>query len=122
MVQQHRATPDHLNYGLSPLSQRDEETGGWRKFNNEELHNLYSLPNIIMRIIKLRRVSWAGHVAQMKRRGMHIDFGEKARRKEPLGRHRHRWEDNIKMNLGEMWWGGNDWIHLAQDRDSGGLL
>jgi hypothetical protein len=73
-------------------------------------------------MIKSRRVSWAEHVAHMEKRGMHIGFGGKARRKEPLGRHRHRWEDNIKMNLGEMWWGGKDWICLAQDRDSRGLL
>jgi hypothetical protein len=42
----------------------DEETGGWRKLHNEELHNLYSYPSII-RIIKSRRVRWAGHVARM---------------------------------------------------------
>jgi hypothetical protein len=50
---------------------RDEVTGDWRKLQNEELHNLYYLPNIIRRI-KLRRMRWAGHVAQMGRRGMHI--------------------------------------------------
>jgi hypothetical protein len=43
---------------------RDGVTGGWRKLHNEELHNLYSSPSII-RIIKSRRMRWAGHVAQM---------------------------------------------------------
>jgi hypothetical protein len=48
-------------------------TGGWRKLHNEELHNLYSSPDII-RIIKSRRMRWAGHVARMEMRGMHIAY------------------------------------------------
>jgi hypothetical protein len=52
---------------------RDEIIGGWRKLHNEELHNLYDSPSII-RMIKSRRVIWAGHVARMGRRGMHIGF------------------------------------------------
>jgi hypothetical protein len=54
-------------------SKRDEVIGGWRKLHNEELHNLYSSPNII-RMIKPRRMRWAGHVARVGRRGMHIEF------------------------------------------------
>jgi hypothetical protein len=54
-------------------SKRDEVTGAWRKLDDEELHNLYSSPSVI-RIIKARRMSWAGHVARMGRRGMHIGF------------------------------------------------
>jgi hypothetical protein len=50
-----------------------ELTGGWRKLHNEELHNLYSSPSII-RMIKLRRMRWAGHIARMGRRGMHIGY------------------------------------------------
>jgi hypothetical protein len=50
---------------------RDEVTGGWRKLHNEELHNLYSSPSII-RMIKSRRMRWAGHVALIGGRGMHI--------------------------------------------------
>jgi hypothetical protein len=50
---------------------RDEVMGDWRKQHNEKLHNLYSSTNII-RIIKSRRIRWAGHVARMGRRGMHI--------------------------------------------------
>jgi hypothetical protein len=58
-----------LEYGVWVLRRifgpkRDEETGSWRKLHNEELHNLYSLPNII-RIIKSRRMRWTGHVARM---------------------------------------------------------
>jgi hypothetical protein len=50
---------------------RDEDTGGWRKLHNEELHNLYSSPNIT-RIIKSRRMRWAGHVARTGKKGMHV--------------------------------------------------
>jgi hypothetical protein len=50
---------------------RDEVTGGWRKLHNEELHNLYSCPSII-RVIKSRKMRWAGHVARIGLRGMHI--------------------------------------------------
>jgi hypothetical protein len=63
------------------VPKREEMTGGWRKLHNEELHNLYSSPSII-RMIKSRRMRWAGHVAQMGRRGMHIRFFVKAGRKE----------------------------------------
>jgi hypothetical protein len=52
---------------------RDEVTGGWRKLHNEELHNLYSSPSIIG-MIKSRRMRWAGHVARMGRRGIHIGY------------------------------------------------
>jgi hypothetical protein len=52
---------------------RDEVTGGWRKLYNEELHNLYSSPSII-RVIKSRRMRWAGHVTRMGCRGKHIRF------------------------------------------------
>jgi hypothetical protein len=52
---------------------REEETGGWRKLHHEELHNLYSSPSII-RVIKSIRMRWAGHVARMERRGMHIGY------------------------------------------------
>jgi hypothetical protein len=96
---------------------RDEVTGGWRKLYNEELHNLCCSPSII-RIIKSRRIKWAGHVARMgeKRNAYRILVG-KPDRKRPLGRPRRRWEDNIKIDLREIRWSGVDWIDLAQDRD-----
>jgi hypothetical protein len=51
----------------------DEVTGEWRKLHNEELHNLYSSPDII-RMNKSRRMRWAGHVARIGRRGMHVGY------------------------------------------------
>jgi hypothetical protein len=99
------------------LNTWDEVTGDWRKLHNEELHNLYSSPNII-RMIKSRRMRWAGHVARMEapRTAYRILVG-KAEGKRPLGRPRRRWVDNIKIDLREIVWDGMDWIELAQDRD-----
>jgi hypothetical protein len=93
----------------------DEVTVGWTKLHNQELHNLYRLPNAI-RIIKLR-MRWAGHVARMgtKRNVYRILMGN-TEGKRPLGRPRHRWVNNIKMDL-TIGWGGMDWTNLAQDRD-----
>jgi len=77
---------------------REEVTREWRKLYNEELNNLYSSPKIV-RVIKPRRMRWAGHVARMgERRGEAI----KLEGKRPLGRPRRRWEDNIKMDLEEL--------------------
>jgi hypothetical protein len=98
-------------------TKRDEAIGDWRKLRNEELHNLYGSPSII-RIVKSRRMRWAGHVARMgeKRNAYRILVG-KPEGKRPLGRLRRRWEDNIKMDVRQMEWGGMDWIDLAQNRD-----
>jgi hypothetical protein len=95
----------------------DEVMGDWRKLHNEELHNLYSLPNII-RMIKLRRMRWAGHVARMgeTRHEYRILVG-KPEGKRPLGRPRCRWVGNFKLELRDIGWDGTDWIDLAQDRD-----
>jgi hypothetical protein len=78
---------------------RDEVIGGWRKLHNEKLHNLYGLPSII-RMIKSRRMRWAGHVARMgaKKEAYRI-LVRKPEGKNPLGRPRRRWEDNIRMDL-----------------------
>jgi hypothetical protein len=77
---------------------RDEVMGDWRKLHNEELHNLYFSPNII-RIIRSRRMRWAGHVARMgeTRNAYRILVG-KPEEMRPLGRPRRRWVDNIKMD------------------------
>jgi hypothetical protein len=103
---------------------RDEVTGGWRKLHNEELHrpNLYSSPSII-RMIKSRRIRWAGHVARMgaKRNAYRILVGN-PEGKRPLRRPRRRWVDNIKIDLGEIGWGGGDWIIWLRIGTSGGLL
>jgi hypothetical protein len=95
---------------------RAEMTGGWRKLHNKELHGLYSSP-IIVRVIKARRMRWAGHVARMGevRDAYNILVGRPEGRR-PLGRPRCRWEDNIKMDLREIGFGDVDWIHRAQDR------
>jgi hypothetical protein len=96
---------------------RDEVIGGWRELHNEELHNSYSSPSII-RMIKSRRMRWAGHVARMgEKRNVYRILVGKPEGKRPLGRARRRWEDNIKMDLREIGWGGMDWIELAQDRN-----
>jgi hypothetical protein len=95
---------------------RDRVTGGWRKLHNEELHNLYSSPSII-RIIKLRRMKWAGHVAQMaEKRNVYRLLVGKPEGKRPLGRPRCGWIDDIKMDLLEKGLSVVDWIGLAQDR------
>jgi hypothetical protein len=95
---------------------RGEVTGGWRKLYNEEFHNLYSSPSII-RIIKSRRMRWVGHVAQMgEKRNVYRLLVGKPERKRLLGRPRHRWTDNVKMDLLEIGLGVVDWIGLAEDR------
>jgi len=95
-------------------SKRDEVTGELRKLHNEELRDLYSLPNIV-RVVKSRKMSWAGHVGRMgEGRDVHRVLVGKPEGKRPLGRPRRRWEDNI--NLREVG-GGGDWMELAQDRD-----
>jgi hypothetical protein len=96
---------------------RGEVMVEWRKLHNEELHDLYSSPSII-RIIKSRRMRWAGHVARMGRRGTRIDYcWESQKGKRPLGRPRRRRVDNIRMDLGEVGWGDVGWIGLAKDRN-----
>jgi hypothetical protein len=97
---------------------RDEITGEWRRLHNEELIDLYSSPDIV-RVIKSRRMRWAGHVARMgERRGAYRVLVGKPEGRRPLGRPRRRWEDNIKTDLREVGCGCADWIGLTQDRDS----
>jgi hypothetical protein len=96
---------------------RDEATEKWRKLHNEELHDLYSSPNIL-RVTKSRTMRWVGHVARMgEKRGVYRVLVDKSGGKRPLGRHRRRWEDNIRTDLSEVGCGVMDWIGLAQDRD-----
>jgi hypothetical protein len=93
-----------------------EEDGSLRKLHIDELHGLYSSPNIV-RVIKSRSMRWAGHVARMgEGRGTYKVLVRRPEGKRPLGRPRHRWEDNIKMDLGEIGIDGANWIWLAQDR------
>jgi hypothetical protein len=102
---------------------RDEGTGEWRKLHSEELHNLYSSPDII-RQVKSRRMRWAGHVARMgEERKLYKILVGKPEGRKPLGRPRRRWEDGVKMDLREigLWgvWIGFDWLRTGT---GGGLL
>ena len=87
------------------------------RLHNEELHDLYSSPNIV-RVIKSRRMRWAGHVARMDgERGVYRVLVGKPEGRRPLGRPRCRWVDNIKKDLQEVGCGYMDWIRQAQDKD-----
>jgi hypothetical protein len=93
-----------------------EEDGSWRKLHNDELHNLYSSPNII-RVIKSRRMRWVRHVARMgEGRGIYRALVGRPEGKRPLGRRRLRGEDNIKMDFREIGIDVANWIQLARDR------
>jgi hypothetical protein len=86
------------------------------KLHNEELNDLYSLPNIVQ-VVKSRRMRWARQVVRMgEGRGVHRVLVGKPEGRRPLGRPRHRWED--KLDLQEVGEGGGDWMERAQDRHS----
>ena len=76
-----------------------DENGEWRRLHNEELHSLYRSPNIL-RVIKSRRLRWAGHIVRIEegRSAFKILTGTPTG-KRSLGRSRRRWEDNIRMDL-----------------------
>jgi hypothetical protein len=96
---------------------RNEVTGEWKKLRKEELNDPYSTANIV-RVIKLRRKRWAGHVVPMgERRGIYRGLVATPEGKRLLGRPRYRWEDNIKMDLQETGCGNVDWIGLTKDCD-----
>jgi hypothetical protein len=101
---------------------RDGVTRGWRKLHNEELHNLHSSPSII-RIIKSRRMRWAGHVARMgEKRNVYSLLVGKPEGRRPLGRPRHRCIEIIKIDFLEIGLNVVDWIGLAQVGTGGELL
>jgi hypothetical protein len=109
-----------LNRVFGP--KRDEVTGEWRNLHNEELNDLYSLPNIV-RVVKSRRMRWAALVARIgEGRGVHRVLVGRPEGRRPLGRPRCRWEDNIKRDLGEGGGGCGDWMERAQDSASGWAL
>jgi hypothetical protein len=88
---------------------RDEVTGGWRKLHNEELRDLYSSPSIIRIINSMGRAN--GGYEEL------ISLERKLEGKRSLVRPRRRWEDIMKMGLGEIGWDGMDWIGLTHGRD-----
>jgi hypothetical protein len=97
-------------------SKRDEVTGEWRKLHNEELNNLYSSPNIV-RVIKSRRMRWAGHVARMGQgRGVYRVLVGLPEGRRLLERPRRRWEDNIRKDLRKAEygcvWTGWSWLRI----------
>jgi hypothetical protein len=93
-----------------------EEDGLWRKFHNDELHSLYFSPNIVM-VIKSRSMRWVGYMAHKGvGRGVYKVLVGRPKGKRPLGRSRHRWEDNVRTDLREIGIDGVNWIQLAQDR------
>ena len=100
---------------------RDEVTGEWMRLHNEELNDLYCSPNIV-RVIKSRRMRWVGHVARMgEERGVYRVLVGKSEGRRPVGRPRHRWVDNIRMDLQEVglgiWTGlGWPWIETGGGR------
>jgi hypothetical protein len=104
---------ENTMFGRILRSKRDEVTGEWRKLHNEELYDLYSSTTIV-RVIKLRRMRSAEHVARMgEGRGVYRVLGGKPEGKRRLGRVRRRWKDDIKMGFQEVGCGGMDWIELT---------
>ena len=96
---------------------RDKVTGELRRLHNEELNDLYPSPDIV-RVIKSRKMRWAGNVTRMgEERGVYRVLVGKLEGKRPLGRPRRRWVDNIRTDLQEVGCGYMDWNGLAQDRD-----
>jgi len=96
---------------------RDEVTGEWRRLHNEELNDLYPSPNIV-RVIKSRRMKWAWHVARMgEERGLYRVLVGKPEGRRPLGRPRHRWVANIRIDVQEVGCGCMDWNGFAHVRD-----
>jgi hypothetical protein len=89
---------------------KTEVEESWRKLHNDEFHSLYSSPNIV-RVIKSRRMRWAGHVTCLgEERGVYRVFVRRPEVKGPMGGPRRRWEDNIKLDLRAIEIDGTNWI------------
>ena len=90
-----------------------DENGEWRRLHSKELHSLYRAPNIV-RVIKFRRLRWAGYGEG--RSAFKMLTGKRTGNR-PLGRPRCRWEANIRMDLEEIGISVGNWVNSAQDRD-----
>ena len=101
---------------------RDEVTWELRKLHNEELNDLYSLPNIV-RVVKSRRMRWAGHAARMgEDRGVHRVLVGKPEGKRPLGRPRRRWRIILRWIFRKLEWVvGTGWSWLRIETGDGHL-
>jgi len=96
---------------------REGVVGGWIRPHNEELNKVYSSLNI-SRVIKSKKVGWAGNVARMvETRHMYKISVGRPEWKGPLVRFRFTWKENIRMGLRKLRWEGVDWIHLTQNSD-----
>jgi hypothetical protein len=106
-----------LNIQYGYLLNKYLKCGVWRLAvrYGQRVNDLYSLPTVV-RVIKWRRMRSAGHVARMGRGVYRVSVGKPEGRR-PLGKLWRRWENNIKMNIQEVGYGGMAWIALAQDRD-----
>jgi hypothetical protein len=92
-------------------------TGELRELHTEKFNDLYCSSNVV-RVIKSRRMRWAGHVERMgARRSVYRVLVGKPEGKRPFGRPRRRWENNIKMEFQDVRCGGTDGIDLSQDRN-----
>jgi len=101
---------------------REEVAGSWKKLHNEELHTLYSSPNVTS-MIKSRRMREMGHVACMEEmRNAYRNLVRKLKGRRPLRRPICRWEDNIKIDSGETGWKVQTGYIWLRTRTSGGLL
>jgi hypothetical protein len=101
---------------------RDEVTGEWRKLHKEEQNDLYFSPKIV-RVVKSRRIRFAGHVARMgEEKGVHRLLVGKPEGKRPLGRPRRRWENNIKIDIQDVGGCRVDWIERLRTGTGDGHL
>jgi hypothetical protein len=92
-----------------------------KKLHNEELHNLYSSPSIIL-MIKSRRMRCGAFITNGGKRNAYSILVGESEGKRPLGRSKCRWVDNIKRDPRDIGWDSMHWIEMAQDRDQWGLM
>jgi hypothetical protein len=113
---EHRLRVSESRFLRRIFGPKRKEDGSWRRLHNDELHSLYSSPNIV-RVIKSGRIKWTGHVVRMVMgRGFYRGLVGRHEGKRPLGRPRRRWEDDFKIDLREIRIYGANWIRLAQAR------